>query len=411
MRNHLQSDLPYDPILHANGRPHAAERMQSDHLRICVLRLLPVFAMLVLASGFCNPAYAQQALRNSPCATRNAGTHSADPSLGTCADAADSSTNAKAIAGRPAVGVAGGGTIGGTVFDSDGAIIPGATAVLEGASPEDRREAMANETGAFEFDGVRPGSDYRVTVSAKGFSTWTSPSIAIEPSGFQILQDVRLKMEVESSSVTVYASSEQIAVEQVRLEEQQRVFGIIPNFYVVYDAANAVPLTPKLKFRLAFKVMTDPVTIAGIGMMAGINQAANVPNFQQGLKGYGQRFGAEAAGGASDILIGGAILPTLLHQDPRYFYQGTGGTRSRLAHALSSPFICRGDNGNRQINFSTIGGDLGATALSMAYYPSSNRGAEQVFTTFGINTAERVIGAMAQEFLIPRLARLGKRTR
>ena len=145
--------------------------------------------------------------------------------------------------------------------------------------------------------------------------------------------------------------------------------------------------------------------------MSGINQAVDRPGYVQGWKGFGQRFGANAAGDLSNILIGGAILPSLLHQDPRYFYQGTGGTSSRLKHAISSPFICRGDNGHRQINFSSIGGDIGSTALSMTYFPNSDRGAGIVFTTLGINTAERVFSAIAQEFIVPRFTPSLKRSR
>jgi hypothetical protein len=75
--------------------------------------------------------------------------------------------------------------------------------------------------------------------------------------------------------------------------------------------------------------------------------------------------GKKTAHGFSDIMIGGAILPSLLHQDPRYFYQGTGTTRSRLLHAMSNPFASKGDNGRLQPNYSTIGGDLAASALVM----------------------------------------------
>ena len=168
-------------------------------------------------------------------------------------------------------------------------------------------------------------------------------------------------------------TSEEIATEQVKIEEQQRVFGIIPNFYVVYDK-NAAPLTTKLKFKLALKTSIDPVTFVGVGLLAGIDQAARPPRLREGAKGYGQRYGATYADGFTDIMIGGAILPSLLHQDPRYFYQGTGTTKSRTFHALSSPFICRGDNGRRQPNYSTIGGDLASAALANAYYPASDRG-------------------------------------
>ncbi len=301
-------------------------------------------------------------------------------------------------------------TISGTVLDVNGDLVPGATVVLNEGTSEDRREVTANDNAAFKFDSVKPGVPYELSVHVKGFSPWTSPAIVLEPSQF-LLEDIHLKMEGESTSITVYGSTEEIAVEQVHLEEQQRVLGFIPNFYVVYDSANTVPLTTKLKFKLAMKVATDPITIAGVGFMSGIDQAANTPNYVQGAKGFGQRFGANTAGEFSDILIGGAILPSLLHQDPRYFYQGTGGTRSRLRHAISAPFICRGDNGHQQINFSSMGGVIGATALSMTYYPESNRSAGGVFVAFGISEAERVMATIAQEFIIPRFTPSLKRRR
>ena len=294
-------------------------------------------------------------------------------------------------------------TIAGTVLDVNGDLVPGATLVLNGAASGDQREVTADDNAAFKFDSVNSGIPYEVTVQVKGFSTWTSPAIVLEPSQYMILDGIHLKMEGESTSITVHGSTEEIAVEQVHLEEQQRVLGIIPNFYVVYDGANAVPLTAKLKFKLALRVARDPITILGVGFMSGIDQAANRPDYVQGAKGFGQRFGANAAGGFSDILLGGAVLPSLLHQDPRYFYQGTGGTGSRLRHAMASPFICRGDNGHRQINFSSIGGDIGATALSRTYYPSSNRGSGDLSLAFGISEAERVFAAIAQEFILPRL--------
>jgi hypothetical protein len=292
-------------------------------------------------------------------------------------------------------------TISGTVLDVNGDLVPGATVVLKATSSDDRREVIADDNAAFKFDSVTPGIPYEVSIHVQGFTNWTSPSIVLQPSQF-FLEDIHLKMEAEATSITVYGSTEEIAVEQVHLEEQQRVLGFIPNFYVNYDAANAVPLTTKLKFKLAMKVSTDPVTIMGVGFMSGIDQAANTPNYVQGAKGFGQRFGANAAGEFSDILIGGAILPSLLHQDPRYFYQGTGGTRSRLKHAMEAPFICRGDNGRQQVNFSSMGGVIGATALSMTYYPNSNRGTGDVFLAFGISEAERAVSAIAQEFILPR---------
>jgi len=143
--------------------------------------------------------------------------------------------------------------------------------------------------------------------------------------------------------------------------------------------------------------------------MAGVRQAAHTPDYVLGAKGYGQRFGAEVADGFSDILIGGAILPSLLHQDPRYFYQGTGTTRSRLEHALASPFVCKGDNGRWQPNYSSLGGDLASSALMETYYPQSNRGAGMVFGQFAISTAERELSGVVQEFVLRKLTPLAQK--
>ena len=204
------------------------------------------------------------------------------------------------------------------------------------------------------------------------------------------------------TSVNVGYSPVEVATEQVAVEGKAAHPGFIPNFYVTYDRDPA-PLTTKLKFDLAMKVATDPVTAMGISFVAGIRQAADSPDFQQGAKGFGQRFGVTAANGLTDIMIGGAILPSLLHQDPRYFYQGTGTKTSRIFHAISNPFVCRGDNGHLQPNYSSLGGDLASSAISNAYYPRSNRGAGLVFRNFAIGTAERVVSSLAQEFLLRRL--------
>jgi hypothetical protein len=291
------------------------------------------------------------------------------------------------------------GIIVGTVTAVNGDTVPDATVILEGADTNDRRTAIANEDGYFEFHDVRPRTPYQVKISAEGFSEWSSPLVTLEPSQFKILANISLRVQLAPTTVYVTQDSEEVATEQVKIEEKQRILGIIPNFYVVYDPDPA-PLTAKLKFRLALKVSTDPITALGIAFLSGTQQAGDTPNYGQGAEGYGKRFGASSADGFSDIMIGGAILPSILHQDPRYFYQGTGTKKSRFHHAFFHPFVCKGDNGNWQPNYSTLGGDLASSAISNLYYPESNRGAGLVFTNFGINTAERIAVSLAQEFLI-----------
>jgi hypothetical protein len=294
------------------------------------------------------------------------------------------------------------GWISGTVTDANGDSIAGATITLESADPADRRTAVASDSGGFEINNLKPGIEYHVTVSATNMQTWESPSIVVGPGQYFLLTDIKLKLLGSEVSVTVYASQEQIATEQVIVAEKQRIFGFIPNFYVTYDP-HPVPLTTKLKYRLAFKAATDPVTFFGIGFMAAVYQAGDVPDYQQGWDGYAQRVGAGIADSATDIFFGGAILPSLLHQDPRYFYQGTGTKKSRILHAISYPYICKGDNGKTQPNFSSLGGDLISGAISNIYYPETNRGVGLVFEGFFITTAVRTVNSVIQEFVLRKL--------
>jgi hypothetical protein len=301
------------------------------------------------------------------------------------------------------------GHITGTVTDVNNDTIPEANVVLEGPSLRDPRTVVSDNNGAFKFDDVEPGT-YTVTISAAGFGNWTSPAVTVAAGQFVILNGSKLKIAEALTTVSVTYSPEKAATEQVKAEEQQRVFGFLPNFYVVYDR-DPEPLSAKLKFQLAFRTSIDPVTIGGVGVLAAIHQAADIPDYRQGWKGYGERFGSAAADGISDIMIGGAILPSLLHQDPRYFFQGTGSNKSRVFHALSSPFVCRGDNGRLQPNYSSVGGDLGSAAISNIYYPASNRGAGLVLSNFAISTGERMLSSVIQEFVLPRFTSRPRATR
>jgi carboxypeptidase family protein len=289
----------------------------------------------------------------------------------------------------------------GTVIDVNGHVVPGATVVVQGSEANDRHSITANDNGYFELHDAKPGVPYQVQITAEGFAEWSSPTVTPEPGEFKILEGIQLKVQTAETTVRVTQTLEEVATEQVKVEEKQRVLGFIPNFDVVYDP-HPVPLTAKLKFRLALKVATDPITALGIAFLSGTQQAGDTPDYGQGAQGYGKRFGANAADALTDIMIGGAILPSILHQDPRNYYQGSGTTRSRMGHAMVHPFVCKGDNGKWQPNFSSLGGDLASSAISNAYYPPSNRGAGLMFTNLAISTAERVASSLAQEFIVRR---------
>jgi Carboxypeptidase regulatory-like domain len=299
------------------------------------------------------------------------------------------------------------GIIVGTVIDVNDDTVPGATVVLQGATAKVPRTVLSNDQGFFMFSQVEPGAAYHVAISAQGFASWTSPDVTLKPGQYVILTVSKLRVAEAVTKLTVGYSAEELATEQVKIQEQQRIFGFIPNFYVAYDP-DAPPLTSKLKFKLAAKVAFDPVTFFGVGLVAASEQAGDHPNYREGAIGYAERYGAIYTNGFTDIMIGGAILPSLLHQDPRYFYQGKGSSKSRVFHAVTSPFVCKGDNGEWQPNYSTIGGDLASAAISNAYYPPSNRGWGLFLGNFFVGTGQRAAANLAQEFILRKVTSKAK---
>jgi hypothetical protein len=288
------------------------------------------------------------------------------------------------------------------VLDATGSTVPNATVVLLGTASDDHRTVVTGDNGFFKFDRANPGVPMRVVVSASGLTKWSSKEIVLQPGQDLIVTGISLTVPPVETSVNAL-TQEQVAAQQVKIQEQQRVFGVIPNFYVTYERQPA-PLTSKLKVQLALKALNDPVTIVGFGLNAAIYQAVGYPSgYGQGWDAYGQRLGATFAGGYTKILLGDAVFASVLHQDPRYFYQGTGTTKSRLLHALSTPVITRGDNGRREVNWSEILGDLSSGAIAEAYYPSQDRGPGVVVRSALIGAGGRAALGVVQEFLLHKL--------
>lgn len=285
----------------------------------------------------------------------------------------------------------------GTVTDIQNEAIAGAEITLEGPDASDHVTVKTNAQGFFTFPNLRPAASYRIIVAAKGFADWTSQTLMLQPGTQLDLGDIRLNIAVVQTTVTA-VSAETIATQQIHAQEHQRVIGIFPNFFVTYSP-NPAPLTAKLKFQLALHASIDPVTFLSTAAFAGFDQAGDVPDYQQGALGYAQRFGSGYADAVTNIMIGGAVLPSLFHQDPRYFYQGTGSIKSRILHAAAFSVLCKGDNGHWQPNYSSIGGDLVSASISNIYYPPSNRGAALVFNNALLGMAGRVADDLAQEFV------------
>jgi len=204
--------------------------------------------------------------------------------------------------------------------------------------------------------------------------------------------------------VDVHLTTEEIAQEQIKEQEQQKLLAVIPNFYASY-VPNAAPMKTKQKFELAWKAVIDPSSFVIAGIIAGGQQANNsFPGYGQGAAGYANRFGAAYGDFFIGTYISNAILPSIFKQDPRYFYKGTGTTKARIAWALKRSVMARGDNGHWQPDYSGILGSLAAGGISNLYYPEGSRhGFETTLTNtlIGIGTSAGV--NILQEFVFPKV--------
>lgn len=188
------------------------------------------------------------------------------------------------------------------------------------------------------------------------------------------------------------------AERELKQQEQQRILGVIPNFNAT-DVQDAAPLTPRQKFRLAFRSAVDPFQFVAAGLDAGISQAQdNFAGYGQGAQGYAKRFGAAYADQFSGLFWGNAVFPILMREDPRYFRKGTGSFKSRLFYAISTTVKTKNDDGTWGPNYANVLGNIAAGGLSNLYYPSTDRGVGLTFQRAFTVTAEGAIGAVFVEF-------------
>jgi Carboxypeptidase regulatory-like domain len=298
------------------------------------------------------------------------------------------------------------GNIVGTILDQTGSVAPGAVVRLTSEDKSYSHEVVSGDTGQFSFSNVPPGP-FKIAVKGEGFGE-QGFSGEVAPGQTYLVPPIVLAIATVVTDVRVAVDPVEVATEEVKEQEHQRVFGFIPNFYVTYHP-DAAPLTTKLKFHLAWKSSTDPVTIAGAAFLAGLEQAGDqYSEFGQGMQGYGKRLGAGYADIVASTFLSGAVFPSLFKQDPRYYYQGTGSTRSRILHAASNSVICKGDNGRWQMNYSNIAGIFGGAALSSTFYPTKNPGTF-ILSSGLIRMGESSLTGFVQEFIVRKLSKQAKR--
>ena len=189
------------------------------------------------------------------------------------------------------------------------------------------------------------------------------------------------------------------AAAQIKEQEKQRIGGILPSFNVTYRS-DAVSMTASQKISLAFRSAVDPYAFGIAFVVAGFSEAQDEgTGFGWGPEGYFKRSGAAYLDAFDGAMIGNGFLPALLHQDPRYFRLGHGSFHHRLFYAIATSYICKHDNtGKWEPNYSNVGGNIIAGAISNLYYPSQTAGLGQTIDNGLIVTTEGTFGGVLQEF-------------
>jgi hypothetical protein len=193
-------------------------------------------------------------------------------------------------------------------------------------------------------------------------------------------------------------SEHEKAEEQLKEQEHQRVAGLMATFNTTSNR-DALPLSPGQKFQLFFRSEIDPWPFLLAGAVAGIGQADDsYPEWGQGAQGYAKRFGAAYSDAFIGNFFGNAVLPIVLHEDPRYFQKGTGSKTRRFLWAASSTVWCKRDKGGWGPNYANVGGNLIGSAIARAYYPAPERTVSDTITDGLTVSAEGIVGAEVIEF-------------
>ena len=299
------------------------------------------------------------------------------------------------------------GSVAGTVTDQRGDPVRAAEGSLVESADDRIQTTLTDDNGAFVIPAGAGRFDLQL--SAPGFTTKTLHG---ELKGNQRLDlgAIGLAIETATTEVTVNVSKEELAEEQVRVEEGQRILGLVPNFFVTYDP-NAVALHARQKYELALRTLIDPETISVDLASSGWQQKiGGFKGYGPGPAGYAKRFAASYGTDSINMILGSAVLPSLFKQDPRCFYKGTGSVTGRALYAISMSVLCKSDSGHWQYNYSGLLGGLAAGGISNLYYPPANRnGLNLTLENTAVGIGSSAISNLLQEFVIRKLTRSARR--
>jgi hypothetical protein len=239
-----------------------------------------------------------------------------------------------------------------------------------------------------------------LTVSA--FSFLARPAFSQGPNEQPSPVPVRFDPQADVQDNAAAQQNSQNQQEKFKKKKERtndRVFFVMPNYLTVEDESQVQPLSWKEKFTTTSLEAFDPYEFAIVGVVAGIRQADNAyPSFGQGMEGYAKRYGTAFADQADGNIMVGAVYPSILRTDPRYFRLGKGSFTHRFGYAFSRIFATRKDSGGRMFNVSEFAGNATAVAISNVYYPAADRNFSSNINNWGVQMGIDALGNELKEF-------------
>ena len=292
------------------------------------------------------------------------------------------------------------GSISGTVDTTVGGPVQEAVVTLV-ENGRTVQQVQTADNGQYSFPGIAPGI-YQLTISAPDFQTKTI-SVALQPGQTYMAPKVVLALAPVITTVKVTPPRAEVAQYQLSQEEKQLVLGFIPNYLVTYYPHTA-PLTAKQKFQLTFKTVFNPFTLGLTTAFVGGEQMAGMySGYGNEEKSFVKRFGAAYATLGVGAFVGDALLPSILHQDPRFYYKADGSFQSKFFYAITRSFICKGDNGHWEPDFSAVLGHFAAGGIANLYLPKQNRSDWNTTLENGlIGIGFDAFANILQEFVLPK---------
>ena len=170
--------------------------------------------------------------------------------------------------------------------------------------------------------------------------------------------------------------------------QTKRILFVIPNFRAVSADQQLPPQTVKEKFKTATLDSLDYSSFIFVAGQAGVAQADNsYPEFGQGAKGYGRYYWHTLADAINENYWVEFIVPSMLHQDTRYYTLGKGNFGKRLGYAFTRIVITRSDSGHETFNYSEILGAGAFSSVANLYYPSQERTVTKTYQRWVTNLA------------------------